>query len=83
MSTAHELIQAHYHNVAHNQIGGETDGVSPEVMADLGFETAQQTLDIIKNLGSVAEREDVAVYCADCGQKLPCGHAGNGRTYGY
>jgi len=89
MVQPHELITAYNHNVHHNQIG-YTDGVDPEVMADLGYETFERTKELISGLGNTATTtsEVTVVYkkpviCGDCGQSLPCRH-GNGRgTFGH
>lgn len=41
-----DIRTAYYDNVRNNQIGGATDGISPEVAADLGYETADQAIEI-------------------------------------
>ncbi len=38
------LIDVYYENVANNQIGGITDGISAEVAQDLGFDSAESTM---------------------------------------
>lgn len=62
MTRRADLATAFHDNVRNNQIG-DTDGITPEVAADLGFETRQQAAQIIKNLGKRASsrsREIVA-----------------------
>lgn len=84
MVKPHELITAYYDNVRSNQIGGETDGIDPKVMADTGFETAEETLKIISNLGNTAtSTEKPVTFCGDCGKPLPCDHSNGKRTFGY
>jgi hypothetical protein len=87
MVKPHELITAHNHNVQYNQIG-LYDGVNPDVMADLGFETPDRTLEILANMGKVASAEvapDVKkapAVCGDCGKPFPCQHGNGRRTFG-
>lgn len=96
MVKPHELITAHNHNVQYNQIG-LYDGVNPDVMADLGFETPDRTLEILANMGKVASDEvapdvksaEVApdvksapAVCGDCGKPFPCQHGNGRRTFG-
>lgn len=50
--TPNDLMNAHHANTRHVQIGGLTDGISPEVAADLGYETPEETQQIIRNIGS-------------------------------
>ncbi|OGL31054.1 hypothetical protein A3D14_02245 [Candidatus Saccharibacteria bacterium RIFCSPHIGHO2_02_FULL_47_12] len=44
----HELERVYHDNVRANQIGGETDGISPEVASDLGYSTHEDTRQIIE-----------------------------------
>lgn len=52
-------------NVRNNQIGGQTDGVSPEVMADIGYETLERTQEIIRDLGEPGVGANVEVTAID------------------
>ncbi len=45
-----ELMDVHYSNIRDNQIGGDTDGISPEQAEDIGYKSAENTADIIQNL---------------------------------
>ena len=49
-----DIVTAHYDGVRDAQIGGKEDGISPEVAADLGFETPKRVAKIISDMGSVA-----------------------------
>jgi hypothetical protein len=42
--TPGDLQQVFWDNVRTNQIGGKTDGINPEVAADLGFQSPDETL---------------------------------------
>lgn len=44
----HDLERVYLDNVRANQIGGVTDGISPEVASDLGYSTPEQTQRIIE-----------------------------------
>ena len=59
MVKPHEIEAAYLHNVRHHQIGGEIDGVSADVMADFGFETYEQTREIITGLGATGTSQAV------------------------
>lgn len=50
MATSREELAAWRHNVRDNQIGGENDGISPEVAEDLGFRPPE----IVSHAGSSA-----------------------------
>ncbi|HTE22343.1 MAG TPA: hypothetical protein VK674_04870 [Candidatus Limnocylindria bacterium] len=56
--TTQVLQQVYFDNLIAHQIGGETDGMSPEVASDLGFATYEDTLALIQR--HEAER-DLAV----------------------
>ena len=45
MLSQYELHQIYRENVTHNQIGGMTDGISPEVAADLGYHEPEAIAD--------------------------------------
>jgi len=45
-----ELMDVHYSNIRDNQIGGETDGISPEQAEEIGYKSVENTADIIQNL---------------------------------
>lgn len=49
-----ELMDVHYSNIRDNQIGGDTDGISPEQAEDIGYKSVENTADIIQNLPSTA-----------------------------
>lgn len=49
-----DIVTAHYDGVRGAQIGGIEDGISPEVAADLGFETPGRVAEIISDMGRVA-----------------------------
>jgi hypothetical protein len=57
-------------------------------MADIGYETADRTQEILANMGKVASDEvapDVKkapAVCGDCGKPLPCQHGNGRRTFG-
>jgi len=97
MVMPHEIIAAYRGNQRHNQIGGETDGIDPEVMADIGYETADRTLEILANMGKVAsgkvapdvksgkvapDVKTAPAVCGDCGKPFPCHHGNGRRTFG-
>ncbi len=84
MVQPHELIEARNANVRHNQIGGRTDGVDSEVMADLGYETPERTLEIIASMGEAAsthvapkiKEEAPAVVTRDVPARSPVSRSG-------
>jgi hypothetical protein len=45
----HDLERVYLDNVSANQIGGLTDGISPEVASDLGYSTSEEVQQIIDN----------------------------------
>ena len=56
------LQQVYYDNVRDNQIGGETDGISPEMAHDLGYTDpadAPRILDQAETTRRMALREDI------------------------
>ena len=43
------LTQVQMDNIRHNQIGGETDGITPEVAQDLGFMATDQAIELVQS----------------------------------
>lgn len=75
---------------------GLNRGVDPEVLQDLGYDTPEETQEIIDmktDNSEVYSAEPVVrslgrVVCGDCGEVVPCPHAGmtrqgRGYTKGY
>lgn len=89
MVTKATLQQVYFDNLRANQIG-VTDGMSPEVAADLGFSTPDTIGDVLADFERAeipARTEKIArvagkVICGDCAQVIPCRHAGDGFTKG-
>ncbi|MEI7522456.1 MAG: hypothetical protein WCJ86_03235 [Candidatus Saccharibacteria bacterium] len=54
MTKKSDIITAYYDNLRNNQIGGEKDGIDPEVAEDLGYESPKQLANIIENVGKTA-----------------------------
>ncbi len=94
MAIKPELQEIYFDNIRTNQIG-ETDGVSPEVAADIGYHTLEQlaelsplpvaSAEVQESDASVkgAERAKATV-CGDCGASGGCAHMGyrrNGKGY--
>ena len=82
------MIEPHDIEAAFLQARDLNEGVDPNVLADLGYETHERTVEIIAGLGGAAsveaapETKKDPVICGDCGQPMPCQH-GNGRgTFG-
>lgn len=44
----HHLEDAHYNSVRNFQIGGKEDGISEEVAKDIGYSTAEEVEEIIR-----------------------------------
>jgi len=49
MTKKSDIITAYYENLRNNQIGGEKDGIDPEVAEDLGYASPKQLASIIRN----------------------------------
>ena len=64
MSSPHEISNAYFDNIRHNQIG-TTDGISPEVAADLGYETAEQAASYV-----AAVQSDILPRALNYGQEI-------------
>lgn len=47
-TTPGDIQRAYFDNLRDNQIGGQTDGVAPEVAADLGYTTYEDMVQIAK-----------------------------------
>lgn len=58
MTTRYEATKAYFDNIDNNQIGGLTDGISPEVAQDLGFESPERAAEIVANLGNAASNTE-------------------------
>lgn len=91
MVTKATLYKVQSDNLRYNQIGGMEDGITEEVAADLGYSTPDSFAQLITNLEKpkdISEQVEKAaratgkIVCADCGQVIPCQHAGNGYTKG-
>ncbi len=56
------LRRVHLDNVRDNQIGGNTDGITPEVAQDIGYSTAEEVESISSQLehGSDSSEQTVA-----------------------
>jgi hypothetical protein len=52
----YELERVYNDNVRDNQIGGKTDGISPEVAADLGYQSPEDVLALIHSSPAPAEK---------------------------
>lgn len=83
MTTKGDLLRA-YNETSRVQL---EMGVDPEVMADIGYGNFEDTAILIEQatpqVAKVAEAIG-AVTCGDCGQVIPCAHAGitkSGRGY--
>lgn len=48
------LQQVYFDNIRDNQIGGETNGISPEVAADIGYHTPEQLTELFADERRVA-----------------------------
>ncbi len=80
-----QLEQVLNDNIRDHQIGGITDGMTPEQASDIGFDTPATIEETLKNISErkvAIARSLGGVVCGDCGKVFPCPHGDGKQTFG-